>query len=925
MSEAPDGYVCQVCDLFHPEEHFHEPNAHVCDECKSDGADIPEPSPYYENMLRQKAQHGKQLEIMQSELASRMLSRRRFLHYVQRFKPNYTAGWVHRDIARRLERFMQDVADKKSPRLLLCMPPRAGKSELTSRNFPSWILGHHPEWEIIAASHTQSLAMSFSRHIRDRLRDPAYQAIFPDCILDPDSQSTENWMTTAGGGYMAAGVGTGITGRGCFVSDTLIHSEYGLIEIERLVQLHKSGVGVRVLAYNHGENRTEYRHVIAAFEKDAEELVRVEFYGKQVTCTPNHPIFSREYRAAEVLERGDEIIVAEDMPCLSEGEECGIQGVPCVLREYSTPDSRTYLFKLQKGIHPSAVRSSEIGETGSQRPLLLEEVFGNASRVEERETLPDVRKPCLVERWFEKRKVLFPGLSDSSSPGETSKTLPSVLEAVRRSKHTLLQAVRGLGTLAKNAWRRKFELQGRFGVPNPVFQTSSVDTATGQKAVRGMFEQGRLADTSCGPRQAQRHPDKSGHVVSGVPHHPSQVSEGRVSLVERVRGEPVRVYDIQVEGLSNYFAGSLLVHNCHIGIIDDPVKDMEAADSDTIRENTWEWYLSTFYTRLAPGAGVLGILTLWNEDDWGGRIIQQNEMEDGDKFEIVRYPALNEGYDEYLDADGDTILKMYPGMTAPESATLIRTAGSALHPERYDADYLNKIKKSYYATGKQRIWHALYQQAPAPEDGLFFTKDMIKYGDYEKRATYNVYQAWDFAITENQQSDWTSCTTLWQMPDGHLIVADVTRFKSNDGIAIVERMLDQYEIHKPNFIGVEDGQIWKSLKTTFMLRCQERHLYPPYDVLVPLTDKFVRAGPLKGLMQSGRVSIQSGKPWTKDFVDELLKFGAAKHDDQVDSTSWAVRVAIQHQPKRAEAPKKLTSWKDKLRGMGHADGGHMSA
>ena len=34
------------------------------------------------------------------------------------------------------------------------------------------------------------------------------------------------------------------------------------------------------------------------------------------------------------------------------------------------------------------------------------------------------------------------------------------------------------------------------------------------------------------------------------------------------------------------------------------------ADSPTIRENTWEWYISTAHSRLAPGGGVLGIMCL---------------------------------------------------------------------------------------------------------------------------------------------------------------------------------------------------------------------------------------------------------------------------------------------------------------------------
>jgi hypothetical protein len=58
--------------------------------------------------------------------------------------------------------------------------------------------------------------------------------------------------------------------------------------------------------------------------------------------------------------------------------------------------------------------------------------------------------------------------------------------------------------------------------------------------------------------------------------------------------------------------------------------------------------MSTALTRLAPGGGVLGIMTFWNEDDWAGRIQQVMATGDGDKFEIVKYPAINETGDEYM-------------------------------------------------------------------------------------------------------------------------------------------------------------------------------------------------------------------------------------------------------------------------------------
>ena len=67
-----------------------------------------------------------QEEAAHRELALRALSRKHMLPFVERFDPNYQAGWVHKDICRRLEQFSQDVADRKSPRLMLFMPPRHG-------------------------------------------------------------------------------------------------------------------------------------------------------------------------------------------------------------------------------------------------------------------------------------------------------------------------------------------------------------------------------------------------------------------------------------------------------------------------------------------------------------------------------------------------------------------------------------------------------------------------------------------------------------------------------------------------------------------------------------------------------------------------------------------------------------------------------
>ena len=153
----------------------------------------------------------------EQELAKRVLCRKFLLPFVERTNPEYHAGWVHKDICQRLENFSKQVENKESPRLMLFMPPRHGKSTLASIAFPAWHLGRHPNHEFISCSYSGSLAMSFSRKVRQLLREPLYKNIFDKTRLDKDSQSVESWNTTNGGGYVSAGVGGGITGKGANV------------------------------------------------------------------------------------------------------------------------------------------------------------------------------------------------------------------------------------------------------------------------------------------------------------------------------------------------------------------------------------------------------------------------------------------------------------------------------------------------------------------------------------------------------------------------------------------------------------------------------------------------------------------------------------------------------------------------------------
>jgi predicted phage terminase large subunit-like protein len=123
---------------------------------------------------------------------------------------NYRPNWHHEHLAQALER----VERGEVKRLIVMMPPRHGKSQLTTINFPAWFLGKHPEKEVITASYASDLALDFGSKTRDLISDEIYQGVFPDVRLKEDERAKGRWMTNRKGTYTSVGVGGPITGRG---------------------------------------------------------------------------------------------------------------------------------------------------------------------------------------------------------------------------------------------------------------------------------------------------------------------------------------------------------------------------------------------------------------------------------------------------------------------------------------------------------------------------------------------------------------------------------------------------------------------------------------------------------------------------------------------------------------------------------------
>lgn len=141
--------------------------------------------------------------------------------------PLYETGWFNELLSAELDQFLVDVEAGKMPRLMIFAPPRSGKSEKASRRFPAYVLGKHPDWNVIACSYSSDLANRMSRDTQRIVGSKKYSDVFPNTALPSGRTGAGGAIRTAelwevinangeihGGSYRAAGVNGGITGQG---------------------------------------------------------------------------------------------------------------------------------------------------------------------------------------------------------------------------------------------------------------------------------------------------------------------------------------------------------------------------------------------------------------------------------------------------------------------------------------------------------------------------------------------------------------------------------------------------------------------------------------------------------------------------------------------------------------------------------------
>ena len=103
----------------------------------------------------------------------------------------------------------------------------------------------------------------------------------------------------------------------------------------------------------------------------------------------------------------------------------------------------------------------------------------------------------------------------------------------------------------------------------------------------------------------------------------------------------MRRFDIAAGG--SYVAvgrgGSITGRGANLFLIDDPLKDREEANSETIRRLLHDWFANVAYTRLEPNGAIVLIATRWHEDDLCGWLLREHPEEE---WHILTMPAIAE-------------------------------------------------------------------------------------------------------------------------------------------------------------------------------------------------------------------------------------------------------------------------------------------
>lgn len=304
--------------------------------------------------------------------------------------------------------------------------------------------------------------------------------------------------------------------------------------------------------------------------------------------------------------------------------------------------------------------------------------------------------------------------------------------------------------------------------------------------------------------------------------------------------------------------------------VDDPLKNLEEAQSETYRERAMRTWRGALVPRRGPNTKVLWIQTLWHELEPIAQILAA----DPDGWHVIRIPAIADSPDDPLG----------------------RAVGEPMESARGRRDW-QQIRKEV----GEYVFAALYQQRPAPAEGNLFKRLWWRYWTPAPQTgaspridlagrVWDLDDCWrfgtvDLANSTKTSADWTVISAWAWTLDGDLVLLDRhrSRIGQEQHFAQARPLVERWLL---DTLFVEASQYG-----TTLVRDATRSGVP-ISPLTAETDKLTRALPASALCSNGRVWLPAGAGWLSTWTDEMAAFPNGSHDDQVDTLAYAARTVV---------------------------------
>ncbi|MBQ3327139.1 MAG: phage terminase large subunit [Clostridia bacterium] len=285
-------------------------------------------------------------------------------------------------------------------------------------------------------------------------------------------------------------------------------------------------------------------------------------------------------------------------------------------------------------------------------------------------------------------------------------------------------------------------------------------------------------------------------------------------------------------------------------VIDDPVKNMQEADSPTYRNRVWTEWQASIKSRLQAGGKVIVIMTPWHEDDLAARMLATEP-----NVRLIRLPV-----------------------EAQENDPLSRQPGDSLCPELgKDNAWLADFKRSYIhdpAGGGPRAWTALYMCSPRIEGGNLVHRDWWRTYDPDETKLFGTEViSVDAAFKDAETNDYVSIQVWGKLRNDYYLRYCLNQHLDFPSTVAAIRTVKQL-YPRATTVLIEDKANGSAIIQTLQ---REMYCIP----VQPIGGKVARVNAISAAIESGHVFVPdpAKAPWVNDFIDQFTAFPNGAHDD----------------------------------------------